>query len=167
MSLWDSCSKHSLPSESRGERCRHWTKARRAPERFPSFPGHILILYSKPTRRCRQASKQGFTEVYVAVSRLLRATTHCFQLFLQVFLFQVAREVLANRQCKQCFKSLNRSINRYLVIVLFCLAVLQSRTIVVWLGAVLFWQPQQQSLLQENGSEEAASLWPHEQRQTL
>lgn len=102
------------------------TPSVRAEERCHQKPGQlkgcyarlvcILILYSKNTRwGGKQAGRHDFTEVCLAVSRLLRAVTHCFGPLSRPFCSrQQVTSCLAFRQCKQCWEQVTRQTNKAL-----------------------------------------------------
>lgn len=96
------------------------------PKAWGSGPVCILILWSKTTGEESEQARS-YRKVYVAGSRLLRATIHCFRYFSRSCCSRSQmKSCLANRQYNQYFKSLNKSISEYLGISPFYFILLQN-----------------------------------------
>lgn len=95
-------------------RCHQWTEVRKAPKRLQS---QLPLSFCALTPQSRAV----FTGVYVAISRLLRATTQCFS--------YSSRSFCSRQQCRRFSKSLNTSLHQDLIIVFFLTILHQGVTL--------------------------------------
>lgn len=127
--LWQSFwNKHSADSSDSGrEETSQWTEARAAPRKPGCLAQFAFSFYALKPQGEESEQARFYRKVYVAGSRLLRATIHCFRHFSRSCCSRSQmKSCLAGRQYNQYFKSLNKSMSQYLGVSPFYFSRLQN-----------------------------------------